>query len=232
MIAPHRQVHHFISLAHHPFFLFPKMTVFFNFILSHLYIFCQLFFPKTFHLTHSCKHHFFPHGSGIHHCSLSGQFFIFDLGCLHADINPIQKRLAQLSLIIPDLPGRTGALRTRSHSTGTWIRCSNQHKVCRKNISSLLPCQMNAFFFQRLPEHLQNTSWELRQLIQEKDTSMRKCCFSRRWDSSASDECCPRHGMMDLPERSLPDQRILSFKQSRRTVNPRDLQTFFTVKRW
>ena len=112
------------------------------------------------------------------------------------------------------------------------VRCSNQHKVCRKNISSLLPCQMNAFFFQRLPEHFQNTSRKLRQLIQKKDTSMRKCCFSRRWDSSASDERCPRHSMMDLPERSLPNQRILSFKQSRRAVNPRDLQTFFTVKRW
>jgi hypothetical protein len=81
--------------------------------------------------------------------------------------------------------------------------------------------------FHRLAQHLQRLLAELRQLIEEEHSPMRKADLAGARLSPATDEAGLRDGVMRRPEGTLRHQRHLARQQSRHAVDACDHQRFF-----
>ena len=68
---------------------------------------------------------------------------------------------------------------------------------------------MDSFFFQRLPEDLQGTGFEFRELVKKENTVVRQGHFSRDRDPAAAGEGLWCNGVVGTAEGAAADKRLL-----------------------
>ena len=109
---------------------------------------------------------------------------------LEEDVDAVDKRTADATLVAGDQSGGAGALPegVAVVAAGARIHGAHQHEVSRKSYPSLRPADGNQLVFQWLPQHLKQGMSEFRKFVEEEDSPVTEAYLSRFRPLSATDQ--------------------------------------------
>ena len=119
-------------------------------------------------------------------------FIVFQCGCFHNDIDPIQQRAGNSALVPAYIVQAAAAASGRVPIPAAFARihCTDQHEAARKRHAAGSSGNRYLPVFQWLPQKVEDVAAKLRQFIKEKHSVVRKAHFTRPRILSSSGEAC------------------------------------------
>ena len=179
-----------------------------------------------------CPCHLLPHAcAGL---SLFPTLELADLklGRKNPNVQSVQNRTRNPGKILPDLKGCAAAsVPIRIIAAGTGIRSPHQHEIRRIGEAAAGSGNLNSPVLHGLTQKIQCLLFELRHLVQKKNTSVRKTDHTGSGNSSAPGQSLGRDGMVGIEKGPPADIGGILIQQPGNAVDGRNLKNLLPCKK-